>query len=673
MRTFQASTAHPNSSARPRADLAVFKTVVDDIPMLNNDSLSQLKQLKQQLADLKETTEGTVKATQRSFGFVVLDDGREAFLSPEEMQKAFPGDRIKTTVTTDQKTNKTSASIDGLISSAVQTFVGRYTTRGKGHFVKPDLPRFTRWIFIPPNARNGANNGDYVRCTVSRHAFPQGKPQARVLAVIGNDKQAGIEASYMINKFQLQQDWPQDWPNQLAEADLDKLQDLTELPLVTIDNADTMDIDDALYAEESSDGWCLTVAIADPAALIPEGSDLDLEAQRRATSTYLPGNTINMLPEELAHERCSLQPGQENAALVCQLEVASDGAIGEYQMLTAKVKSSAKLHYQQVSDCLDNDAALAQSELLQTLAGCARALRQHRQQHHLLVNEKPEFQIQLNESRKIDRFTPHEKNSAQRLVEECMVAANRCAATFLGEQGLYIRHNGFRPEKLAEAKKLADEQLSLSDTTPSTAADFQQIMRCADQQEGELPTKSVLARMLERSYLSTEPGPHQGMALGAYTTITSPIRKYTDLLVHRLIKAKLADINSPAIEDNVLESLQQGMNNSRQARWQMEQWLKCQYLQPLKKGGFTGTICQVNSSGFTVRLDDTGIEGFVETKPMPEKFSFDPMRLRLKSKTQMFQLEQKLRINIAEVDADKRNILFTIAKADVCEGEQAAE
>ncbi len=640
--------------------------------MLDKGALSQLKQLKKDIEDSKEYAVGIVKGTQRKFGFVVLDDGREIFINPDEMQKVFPGDKVKILITTKQENKDVKAKVSGtlekLIESPLKEFTGRYIVKGKGHFVEPDVPNLNRWIFIPPQARKDAKPNDFIRCKINRHPYPQAKPQAKITEVIGAADHIGIEADYVVSKFQLEPTWPEQWQDSLLTIDTDEREDLTALPFITIDAASTMDMDDALFVQNTEQGWRLQVAIADPSAMIAVGSELDKLARQRAISTYMPGRPVPMLPEELANNLCSLTPDTTRPALVCQIDVDQQGKVTHYTMLEAMVSSKAKLSYHDVSAFLNqegNDESFADCnsnrETLLALKALTGALLNHRQQHNLVIPNRQEYRLALNSKRKIDHIEPIQKTSAHQLIEECMIAANCCAADMLDGTGIFISHPGFRSERLADVKKLAEEQLALTDIDFSTPKGYQQLMKCIDDEKLEFPLRPVLSRLLERSRLSSEVLPHYGMGLEKYTTFTSPIRKYSDLMVHRLLKSKIKQSKTLTVKPEDLAIIQQGQDNSRQARYQMEQWLKCQFMQPLIGQSFMGTISQINSNGFTVRLDEHLIEGFVETRLLEEKYSFDPMRLRLSSKSQTIELNQAIEVTVKEVDSNARSIRYTLA------------
>ena len=637
--------------------------------MFDKNTLSQLKDLKKEIVDSKEFAQGIVKGTERRFGFVILEDEREIFLAPEEMDKVFPGDKVKIQIHT-SKEGKVSGELIKVINSPLKEFTGRYVVKGKGHFVEPDLPRFKRWIFVPPAARKQAQNGDFVSCKISRHSFPSAKPQASVLSVIGNPKQAGIEGEYTSQKFQLDNEWPKDWQNTLNEFDPSQREDLTELDFITIDAPSTQDMDDALTIETTDNGWKLSVAIADPSAFINTGSELDSEAFRRATSIYMPGKILPMLPEKFTQEYCSLRADTTLPALVCRMDIDKTGHIENYQISEAIISSKAKLSYQDASNCIDNnDSSPPFGALLQTLSLAANALLEHRRQNHLIVPNRPEFRIRLNDGVKIDSIEPVTKTSGHLLVEECMVAANRCAADFLGEKGLFHGHAGFRAERIEGVNKLADEQLNINDTDFSELAAYRQLINSIDDESIDFPIRSVLSRMLSPGRLNHEPKPHFGMGLERYTTFTSPIRKYSDLHVHRLIKAKLNKQDPMLLADQALEQLQESLIQARQARNYMEQWLKCQFLQPKQGELAEGVVSQINSNGFTVRLNETGIEGFVDTRLIKEKYSFDPLRLRLTSKTLVVELDQTITIVIERLDVAQRSIHVTLPQATESESE----
>jgi ribonuclease R len=625
--------------------------------MLDANALSQLKQLKQDIDHAKERATASIKGTNRRFGFAILEDGREIFLPQDEMDKVLHGDIAEIAIETG-KDGKSSGTVEKLIESPLSEFTGRYIIKGKAHFVEPDLPRLSRWIFIPPKERKAAKEGDLIRCALSQHPFANGKPQAKILRVLGNTEQAGIEASYVIDKFQLPQQWPDNWQQQLLSPELQGHEDLCALPFVTIDGPETLDMDDALYAEACDTGWTLWIAIADPSSFIAPGSELDQAARLRASSIYLPGHIQPMLPAELANQQCSLVAGEQRPSLVCKLSISSTGDISDYQLFEAKITVAAKLSYQGVSEALATDTDSGHLAQLKTLQDCSRALLAQRQRDHLVMDDRPDYYPHLNEQGQIATIEKQHKTLAHSIVEECMIAANRCAADMLGEQGLFISHAGLREERLASAKTLASSELAYEFAENRELDNYIQLVKTAQQSESTLPVKTILTRWLERSQLSLSAQPHCGMGLSAYTTFTSPIRKYSDYLVHRLIKAKLNQLAEPALDEELLADLDNNLGRGKQARSQMERALYCRFLADKIGQSFSGTIVQLNSGGFTVRLDEFGIDGYVESRQLEGKYSFDPDRLTLRQGDKQFQLDQAVQVKVRSVDSFTRDIRF---------------
>ena len=638
--------------------------------MLDKNNLSQLKQLKQKIKASREFANGVVKGTQRRFGFVVLEDGREVYLSPDEMNKVFPGDTVNIEViTTPPKQKNEKAKISGvlkkLLHSPLHEFNGRYVIKNNAHFVAPDLPHLKRWLFIPPQARKEAQEGDYIRCKINRHAYPHGKPQATIVDIIGSADKPGVEADYVMSKFQLNPEWPTDWQSQLQPVNTSSREDLSAIAFVTIDSFGTQDLDDALYVQSTDLGWELQVAIADPTALVIADSTLEELIAARGTSVYLPGHSVSMLPKTMANELCSLLPQEQKPALVCTMQISHEGHIDHYDIKEALVCSQAKLTYNDVSALIANNAAkdnpsLNHADMLNTLNDVTNALNQQRQRDHLVTDGRSTYHLILNEQRKIDAVVPTAKTVAHQLVEECMVAANRCAADMLGESGVFVTHAGFRKERIPDAHKLAEEQLNITDIDATTMAGYQRLLKAIDD-SSEFPLRGVLSRLLVRSEISNQKQAHYGMGLDGYTTFTSPIRRYTDFLVHRLLKAKLQQHNYQPPSQDALNTLQEILNNARQARWQTEQWLKCQYMQTLIGQKISGVVSQVNSNGYSVRLDGHNIDGFVDTRQLKKKYSFDPMRLRLKSEDTIIELDKAVEVIVTESNSEERSINFSPA------------
>ena len=635
--------------------------------MLNHDSLAQLKGLKTRMEADKEWAEAVVKGTQARYGFAVLDDGREIFIPPDEMLKAFPNDRVRICIRP-APDNKTIADIERLIDSPLGDFTGRCVRKGKAIFVQPDLPQLRRWLFIPPHARNGVKEGDLIRCAVLRHPIKDGKPQAKVLEIIGDESTPGLENLYSIARHRLATEWNSDSQKQLQQRladfkplETDRRRDLTDLEFVTIDAAKTQDIDDALYADISSDGWTLYVAIADPTAYIPADSPLIDEVARRGTSVYFHGDVLPMLPEVLSQDTCALSEGVDRPALVCKIAVSDSGEVGDFEFIEATVRSRAKLSYYAVDRYLTGQAddLMSHATPLEALYQVYRALRAHRETNELVMEDRREYRWILSEQKTIEAIEPYEKLLSQKLVEECMVATNRCAARLLAEHdasGPFVSHPGFRQDRLDEARKfLGMHAPELADVDLGSREGYRDVIKGLSSSQGTLPLRAMVNRLLTRATLTTKSAAHMGMSLPAYTNCTSPLRRYLDFLVHLQIKSILHKQPAKLVTPETLDALAAKIATARAATDQAERWLAGRFLaEQAGEAGktFKGYVAHINSSGFNVKLADSGLGGFIDLRKDPEKFSYDKWTASLTSTSRRFQLEQLVELTFTGLDED---------------------
>ena len=643
--------------------------------MLKLDALSQLKQLKSEIKASRNLMSGTVKGSAHKFGFVTLASGKDIYLPPDEMQKVLPGDRVEVELKKDAK-NKNIAQIERLLESPTKFFHGKYVTKGNTHFVDPDIPGMTRWIFIPPPKRGKAKARDLVKCRITQHPIRSGNAQASVIEVLGGETDQGIEWTYAFDKHEIRTQWNEQAKAELVaidEALIDQKkegrEDLTHLPFVTIDAKSTVDMDDALWASPREQGWELYVAIADPVALIEPGSAIEQEALLRATSVYFPGQQVAMLPEKLAGDLCSLLADQDRLVKVIKIQVKADGELGEYQVVEAFIRSRQKMSYAEASEFLTTENACADesaihSELapvLETLRSVATALHSWRQENALVHTSRKEFVLELNAHRKIAAIKEKAHYIAHNIVEECMIATNRCVAHLVAEAqipSLFVGHSGVREDRLSTLTKVINDQVPAC--TLNVLSGFVQTVKKLSDSEALSPLHRLIFRQLEKSRPSITAVPHFGMGLSQYLTFTSPLRKASDFLVHRQVSAMISGQVPEPIQTEQLNALVVRWQQAQAAVFDVEQWLKCQYMAS-QKGAFEGTLIRMYSSGFQVRLDDNGIEGFVSTKEMDGKFSFNQDLLTLTGKNQRFVLDQKIKVCLKQVDWSRKQMQFVLA------------
>jgi ribonuclease R len=654
--------------------------------MLKSDLLQQLQQLKNEIKANRALFKGRVKGTRQRFGFVILDeDKREIYLPPDEMLKVLPGDEVEVELKTDDK-GKEYAILERLIKTHTKQFVGLCTTKGSTFFVEPDQNGLTRWIFIPPNKRKKAKEGQYLLCRLSQHPSKTGKAQAEVLEVIGDPNQPGIERAYLLRKYNIAEvfsnavlDQIKTLDEQLLESLAAERTDATNIPFVTIDAVSTQDMDDALYAETNEEGWLLKVAVAEPTAFIPKDSPLERELIERASSIYLPGQAIPMLPESISNQLCSLKPYEKRLAKICTMQVLKDGSFGTTSIEQAVIRSQAKLSYEEVATWIDQNQPSQQAEIatdklqpsILALKDCTEALLNWRKTNALVSNNKPEYRLILDEQQKVIQIIPRVVTSAHRMVEECMIAANRIVSTELEKAalGLFIGHSGVRKERRTHFIKAVQAAWpEWKDPSLEKLEDFKTLMTKDDDLKPVAkapnprpPVSAIALRLLDRSRFSTTATPHFGMGLSHYTTFTSPLRKASDFLVHRLLDNAISNIE---LHPERLSNLQEALLNTRKMANELEQWLKSQYMEKLIGQTFSGQIVRTHSSGFVVRLDENGVEGIVSTKEMNGKYSFDQtwLSLSLKNKSKQFILDQSVSVTICDFDKTSHQLIYTLAE-----------
>jgi ribonuclease R len=421
-------------------------------------------------------------------------------------------------------------------------------------------------------------------------------------------------------------------------------------------------------------GWQLSVAVADPTAYLGEMTELPLWLAERGASVYFHGDVIPMLPEAIGQALCALAEDVARPALVCQMQIEETGEIKSYAFHKAIVRSHAKLTYSTVERYIvgGSDELIAHTNPLEALVQVYRKLREHREAHELVMETRKEYRWILDENKQIDSIERFEKMASQYLVEECMIAANKCAGEFLsdaGAPGPFVNHQGFRTDRLGEAKTfLQKHREDLSDIAIDTITGYRTVLADLGQHDHALPLRDMVNRLLSRAHLSQTPGPHMGLATGVYTNFTSPLRKALDFYVHLQISACLAKDPSAHYPVAQLAEITRSLGRSRAAINAADRRLAANYLQKLKAAGhdrFKGTVSHITSSGFTVKLDDSGLEGLIDLRPEAEKFSFDKWTMSLTSTTRRFQLAQAVDVRFVDA-AVEGDFLSRFALVDGC-------
>ncbi|CBY27143.1 TPA: exoribonuclease II [Yersinia enterocolitica] len=632
-----------------------------------------LAQLKQQLHTQTPRVEGVVKGTEKGFGFLEVDGQKSYFIPPPQMKKVMHGDRIIATLHTDK--DREIAEPETLVEPFLSRFVGRVQRKDDRLSIVPDHPLLRDAIQCRPvrELTHDFQTGDWAVAEMHRHPLKGDRGfNADLTAFITDGEDHFVPWWVTLARHNLEREAPVMVESALHDANLQR-EDLTALNFVTIDSVSTEDMDDALHVQDNGDGsLLLTIAIADPTAYVDENSELDLIARKRAFTNYLPGFNIPMLPRDLSDNLCSLRPNERRPVLVCRVTIAADGTLGEgIHFSAAWVESKAKLVYDEVSDWIEGsgdwqpqNADIA--EQITLLKRVCEARSNWREKHALVFKDRPDYRFLLGEKGEVLDIIVEHRRIANRIVEECMIAANVCAAIALRDNlgfGIYNVHTGFDPALVEQAANVlqangveADPQALL------TLPGFCELRRHLD----ALPTQfldSRIRRFQTFAEISTVPGPHFGLGLEAYATWTSPIRKYGDMVNHRLLKAIITGQQAEKPQDEITVQLAERRRLNRMAERDVGDWLYARYLQPMAGTDtrFPAEIIDVTRGGLRVRLLDNGAVVFI-----PAPFihavrdemvcSQETGTVQIKGDT-VYSQSDKIEVRIAEVRMETRNVV----------------
>ena len=688
-------------------------------------------------SELLAEVEGTVQGHRDGHGFVVRDDRQpDLYLSPQEMKSVLHRDRVKARIVRLDKKGRPEGRILDILERKKAPIIGRLLHESGIWLLAPEDKRYGQDIIVPKNGIADAKAGQVVAIELMEPPSMHSQPVGRVTEVLGEIDDPGMEIEIAVRKYEV--------PHIFSDASLaqaaalaDSVQaadkkgrvDLTDVPLVTIDGEDARDFDDAVYCEaapigksKTDNGWRLIVAIADVSHYVRPGAPIDIDAYERATSVYFPRRVIPMLPEKLSNGLCSLNPEVERLAMVCDMLVNHDGEVEAYQFFPAVIRSAARFTYTEVAAILGNtrgpEAARRTALVphLLDLHDAYRALLKARLKRGAIDFETTETQIVCDENGRIEKIVPRTRNEAHRLIEESMLAANVCSADFIARAkhpSLYRVHEGPTPEKKTLLQNyLRALGLGLSISDDPTPGEFQAIAAATKERPDAAQIHQMLLRSMQQAIYTSKNSGHFGLAYEAYTHFTSPIRRYPDLLVHRVIKAllesrrypigalaeeepakkarlakavktaksaKLGSVAAPALvpggelEAWEIAGAHCSANERRadEASRDVEAWLKCRYMREHLGEEFGGAVTAVTSFGLFVVLDGLYVEGLVHVTELGgEYFRFDEVRQELRGERSglRYVVGTRVRVQVSRVDLDGRKIDFRLVR----DGEDAA-
>lgn len=696
------------------------------------------------LAHQPNFIEGRISGHREGYGFLIPDDGGDDIFLPEkEMQKVLNGDRVQVRIIGTDRRGRPEGTIVEVVSRANTHVIGRLLNENGVWIVAPEDKRIGQDILLV-GSPGKAKTGQVVSVELTEQPSRFTQPIGKIVEILGDIDDPGMEIEIAVRKYGVPHEFSEaakklaaKLPSEVRDADMVDRVDLRDIPLVTIDGEDARDFDDAVYCEPvkvgRSNAYRLIVAIADVSYYVKPNDALDVDALERSTSVYFPRRVIPMLPEKLSNGLCSLNPNVDRLTLVCDAVITAKGEVKAYQFYPAVIHSAARLTYTEVAAILANtkgtEAAKRQTIVphILHLYEVFQALLQARHARGAIDFETTETYIVCNAAGKIEQILPRTRNDAHRVIEECMLAANVCAADLLKRfkhQGVFRIHAAPSKEKLNQLRTfLKQVGLNLGGGETPAASDYAELLPKIKARPDAALLQTMLLRSMQQAVYSPDNIGHFGLAYEAYAHFTSPIRRYPDLLTHRAIKAILqgrryepkgidtGGLNttlSPAARKLQAQDKAAGKKKSEgdlavwealgihcsanerradEASRDVEAWLKCYFIRDKLGEEFSGTISGVTPFGIFVQLDALYIEGLVHVTELgADYFQYDEARHELRGERTgiRYQLTDRVMVQVSRVDLDARKIdlrlvtepgIRTVLKNEArrAEGEQTRE
>ncbi|MFC4700748.1 ribonuclease R [Glaciecola siphonariae] len=635
-----------------------------------------------------ELIRGRVIGHRDGFGFLKHSLTEKDFFIPiHQMATVMHGDMVEGTVDGQDRRGRTEFRVNRVIEPRVDPIVGRYYTENGLGMVIPDDNRICHEIMIADEHNMDARQGNVVVVEIIQRPRRRVSAIGKITEVLGEHMAPGMEIETALRNFDIPHQWPsgvlksvESLTEEVPEDAKKGRIDLRQLPLVTIDGEDARDFDDAVYCEPlPQGGWQLWVAIADVSSYVRTGTALDTEAQNRGNSVYFPEQVIPMLPEKLSNGLCSLNPEVDRLCMVCEMTIDARGKLQDYQFYEAVMRSHARFTYTKVWQILQGDEDLIERYQervpeLHHLNDLYGALKLARTGRGAIEFETQETKFVFNAQRKIEHIVPLVRNDAHKIIEECMIMANVCAAQYIEKnkaETLFRVHDKPDADRLLSFRNyLREIGVEFTASEEPSPHDFTRIIsKTANRIDKELIQTMLLRSMKQAVYDGANVG-HFGLALEAYAHFTSPIRRYPDLIVHRVIKAILNKNNNDKAckgakfysEDEITQLGEQCSTTERRAddaTRDVADWLKCEFMQEHVGDVFEGVVASVTNFGLFVRISDYHIDGLVHiTSLASDYYHYDELKQCLVGENHgiSYRLGDPLKVKVAAVNLDERKI-----------------
>ncbi|OLQ49204.1 ribonuclease R [Bacillus licheniformis] len=634
---------------------------------------------------------GKISAHAKGFAFLLPEDTSlsDVFIPPNELNTAMNGDIVMVRLNSQSSGSRQEGTVIRILERAIQRVVGTYTETRNFGFVIPDDKKITSDIFIPKNGKNGAAEGHKV--VVKLTSYPEGRMNAEgeVETILGHKNDPGIDILSVIHKHGLPGEFPADameqassTPDTIDEKDLKDRRDLRDQVIVTIDGADAKDLDDAVTVTKLDDGsYKLGVHIADVSHYVTENSPIDKEALERGTSVYLVDRVIPMIPHRLSNGICSLNPKVDRLTLSCEMTINSQGQVTEHQIFQSVIKTTERMTYSDVNKILvDDDEELKQKyeplvPMFKDMERLAEILRDKRMNRGAVDFDFKEAKVLVDDEGAVKDVVIRERSVAEKLIEEFMLVANETVAEhfhWMNVPFIYRIHEEPNAEKL---QKFLEFVTTFGYVVKGTAGNIhpralQSILDAVRDRPEETVISTVMLRSMKQAKYDPQSLGHFGLSTEFYTHFTSPIRRYPDLIVHRLIRTYL--INGKVDEatqgkwaerlPDIAEHTSTMERRAVDAERETDDLKKAEYMLDKIGEEFDGMISSVTNFGMFVELPNT-IEGLVHVSFMTDDYyRFDEQHFAMIGERtgNVFRIGDEITVKVVDVNKDERNIDFEI-------------
>jgi ribonuclease R len=626
------------------------------------------------IAEQMNLVTGKVQGHADGFGFVIPEQEgqKDVYIGPANFRTVMHGDRVICRIEGHRRDGKPEGHVIRILERALKTVTGVYQSKGKGGVILPSQKRIVHYFSVKPGKSGGAKSGEVVVGAITQYPEQHASPEAEVSERLGFPDDPEVQRKVIIRQYELQEEFPQaavaiaekiiepsenDWKGRL---------DLRKDWVITIDGEDAKDFDDAISFRKLPVGFELGVHIADVSNYVLPGNALDDAAYARGTSTYFPGSVIPMLPFNLSNNVCSLKPNVERLTLSAIIKFNGAAEITSYHFEPSVIKSRHRMTYNEVAHILVTPTAAADplmAENLLLMNSLAKKLTQNRMKAGGLDFDLPEPKIILDKKGEPEKITIAERNDAHKLIEEFMLSANRCAANFLSDApSLYRIHPAPDALSVADFFEFAGRLGYVTPETMEVKFRLQELLKLSLGHPDEKLIHFLMLRHMKQALYSPNNAGHFGLSFEEYTHFTSPIRRYPDLIVHRLIKQKLKGKARYLDHDGLVEAgshCSARERTSEKAERDVVNMLKVRYMAGREGEIFNGLITGVTAFGIFVEFAGMSVEGLIRLTDMHDdyyEYHEKEHMLLGKRRRKMFRLGSPLKVRIRHVDILKNEI-----------------